>query len=49
MQCGSLEGKLKSMRGTANLISKDDLQKTEKLFSQKFSDYRKRKRMFRCV
>jgi hypothetical protein len=43
-----MEGKLQSMRGTTNVISKEDLQKTEKQFAAKFSEYRKRKRMFKC-
>mmetsp|Transcript_29686 Transcript_29686/g.64826 ORF Transcript_29686/g.64826 Transcript_29686/m.64826 type:complete len:234 (-) Transcript_29686:91-792(-) len=48
-ECASLEAKLKPMRGTTNLVSKDDLQKTEKLFTKNFTEYRKRKRMFRSV
>mmetsp|Transcript_5525 Transcript_5525/g.9542 ORF Transcript_5525/g.9542 Transcript_5525/m.9542 type:complete len:234 (-) Transcript_5525:153-854(-) len=48
-ECEEMEGKLQSMRGTTNVISKEDLQKTEKQFAAKFSEYRKRKRMFKSV
>jgi hypothetical protein len=48
-QCEALEAQLAPLRGATNLVSKEDLKKTEKRFEAVFGEYRKRKRMFKCV
>lgn len=44
-----MENKLKPLRGGGNVVSKKDLQQREQKFSNVFTQFRKRKRMFKCV